>query len=214
MKQDRVMEVIVPDEFLSIAIGKRGQNVRLASKLTGWHIDVQSETRYSQTLKAGYESLLDLPGVGVGMADALSDKGLLSAEEISRASVEDLIQVKGVGEETAEKLIVAADEQIARKAAEAEAAAARKPRRKTRRLQTRCGRSRKTTRLQTKTKTIRMQTKTKTGPQSTGKRHEAAPEPEPAAGNRSETEDSPEDPEEETDEKTDNEELPDTGSTP
>ena len=123
-EQDRVMEVIVPDEFLSIAIGKRGQNVRLASKLTGWHIDVQSETRYSQTLKAGYESLLDLPGVGVGMADALSDKGFLSAEEINRATVEDLIQVRGVGDETAEKLIIAAGEQIERKAAEAEAAAA------------------------------------------------------------------------------------------
>jgi N utilization substance protein A len=48
---NRSMEVIVPDDYLSIAIGKRGQNVRLASKLTGWHLDVQSESRYNETMK-------------------------------------------------------------------------------------------------------------------------------------------------------------------
>jgi N utilization substance protein A len=42
-EENNAMEVIVPDEFLSVAIGKRGQNVRLASKLTGWHLDVNSE---------------------------------------------------------------------------------------------------------------------------------------------------------------------------
>ncbi len=120
-EEDRVMEVIVADEFLSIAIGKRGQNVRLASKLTGWHIDVQSETKYSQALKDGYNSLLSLPGIGVAMADVLSEKGLLSAEEISRASIEDLMQVKGIGQETAEKLLVAATQCVAQAAAKAKA---------------------------------------------------------------------------------------------
>jgi N utilization substance protein A len=54
------MEVIVPDEHLSVAIGKRGQNVRLASKLTGWSIDIKSESQYSHAMRAGYESSIRL----------------------------------------------------------------------------------------------------------------------------------------------------------
>jgi transcription termination/antitermination protein NusA len=107
-EDNRSMEVIVPDEFLSIAIGKKGQNVRLASKLAGWHLDVKSETLYSDAMKSGYESLVALPGIGVSMADALYEKGLFSAEEISNVSVEDLTQIRGIGEGKAEKLIAAA----------------------------------------------------------------------------------------------------------
>jgi N utilization substance protein A len=102
------MEVIVPDEYLSIAIGKKGQNVRLASKLAGWHLDVKNETRYSQAMQIGYDSLVALPGVGIGLADALYESGFYSAEEISRATIEDLIQIRGIGEEKAEKLLEAA----------------------------------------------------------------------------------------------------------
>ena len=102
------MEVIVPDEFLSIAIGKKGQNVRLASKLTGWHLDVKSETKYSKAMQSGYDSLVALPGVGISMADALYELGFYSAEEVSNAAPEDLIQVRGIGEEKARKLIAAA----------------------------------------------------------------------------------------------------------
>jgi N utilization substance protein A len=105
---NRSMEVIVPDEFLSIAIGKKGQNVRLASKLTGWHLDVKSETRYSKAMQSGYDSLVALPGVGISLADALYELGLYSAEEVSTATLEDLIQVRGIGEEKARKLIEAA----------------------------------------------------------------------------------------------------------
>jgi N utilization substance protein A len=101
-ESNRSMEVIVPDEFLSIAIGKKGQNVRLASKLSGWHLDVKSETRYSQAMQIGYDSLVALPGVGVSLADALYERGFYSAEEISHANVEDLIQI-----EKATKLIEA-----------------------------------------------------------------------------------------------------------
>lgn len=107
-EENKAMEVIVPDEFLSIAIGKRGQNVRLASKLTGWYLDVKSDEQYTAAMKSGYESLLRLPGVGKSMADALYEKGFFSVEELSTASVEDLVQVKGVGEGKAEKLIEAA----------------------------------------------------------------------------------------------------------
>jgi N utilization substance protein A len=110
---NRLMEVIVPDDFLSIAIGKKGQNVRLASKLTGWHLDVKSETRYSQAMQTGYDSLVSLPGVGISLADALYESGFYSAEEISMAAAEDLIQIRGIGEEKAAKLIEAAQKVVA-----------------------------------------------------------------------------------------------------
>ena len=104
-EENRSMEVIVPDEFLSIAIGKKGQNVRLASKLTKWHLDVISESRYSQAMQDGYDSLVALPGVGVSLADSLYEKGFYSAEELSHASIEDLIQIRGIAGEKAQKLI-------------------------------------------------------------------------------------------------------------
>jgi N utilization substance protein A len=107
------MEVIVPDEFLSVAIGKRGQNVRLASKLTGWYLDVKSESRYSQAMKDGYDSLVKLPGIGISLADALYEKGFFSAEELSTASVQDLTQIRGIAEEKALKIIESAIEVMA-----------------------------------------------------------------------------------------------------
>ncbi len=99
------MEVVVPDDQLSLAIGKRGQNVRLASRLTGWKLDVTSETHYNQALKEGYRSLLDLQGVGEKRASDLYEEGFRSAEDVARASIEDLASVDGIGEETASRLI-------------------------------------------------------------------------------------------------------------
>ena len=106
-EENNAMEVIVPDEFLSIAIGKKGQNVRLASKLTKWHLDVISEARYSEDMREGYDSLVALPGIGISLADALYEKGFYSAEELSKASIEDLIQIRGVAKGKATKLIEA-----------------------------------------------------------------------------------------------------------
>jgi transcription termination/antitermination protein NusA len=76
-EENRSMEVIVPDEFLSVAIGKRGQNVRLASKLTGWHLDVNSESQYNQTMQSGYNSLMQVEGIGASMADACSKRATI-----------------------------------------------------------------------------------------------------------------------------------------
>ncbi len=112
-EENRSMEVIVPDEHLSIAIGKRGQNVRLASKLTKWRLDVKSESRYSKAMQAGYDSLLALPGITIGLADALYERGFFSAEEVSRGSVEDLIQVRDMTQEDARQLIAAATQYVA-----------------------------------------------------------------------------------------------------
>ena len=113
-EDNHAMEVIVPDESLSIAIGKRGQNVRLASKLTGWNLDVQSESHYNEALKNGYDSLVSLPGVGINLANSLIEKGFTSAGEISNASVSDLTQIKGIAKEKAEKLIRSAADAVAK----------------------------------------------------------------------------------------------------
>jgi len=119
-EDNKSMEVIVPDEFLSIAIGKKGQNVRLASKLTGWHLDVKSESIYNQTMQSGYNSLMALPGVGISLADALYEKGYYSAEEIGKASVEDLLQIRGIDETLARSLIEAANIAVEQAAAESD----------------------------------------------------------------------------------------------
>lgn len=121
---NRSMEVIVPDDNLSIAIGKKGQNVRLASKLTRWHLDVISEERYNEKMKEGYDSLLSLPGMDTAMADMLYEAGLYSAEEVTAASIEDLATFPDIDEERAEAIVEAAREFVA--AARIERAAARR----------------------------------------------------------------------------------------
>ncbi|HWR92715.1 MAG TPA: transcription termination factor NusA [Desulfobacterales bacterium] len=115
-EDNRSMEVIVPDEFLSIAIGKKGQNVRLASKLSGWHLDVKSESAYNQAMQSGYDSLMALPGVGISLADALYEKGFYSAEEIAKASREEILQIRGVDDAAADSLIAAAQAAVERAA--------------------------------------------------------------------------------------------------
>jgi len=99
--ENRSMEIIVPDDQLSLAIGKRGQNVRLAAKLTGWKIDVKSESKYSKSMKEGYLSLLKIPGVGEMTASSLYEAGFTSAKEVAEASLADLLQVSGLTEKKA-----------------------------------------------------------------------------------------------------------------
>lgn len=109
-KDSQSMEVIVADDQLSLAIGKRGQNVRLASRLVGWKIDVKSESRYSKSLKEGFLSLLRIPGVGEITANLLHEGGFTSARELTESSVEDLVQATGLTEKKAGNLIAAAQE--------------------------------------------------------------------------------------------------------
>jgi N utilization substance protein A len=118
---NRSMEVIVADEFLSVAIGKRGQNVRLASKLTGWNIDVRGETTYSEAMRTGYDAIMALPGVGASTANALHEYGFYSIEEIANASVEELVQVKGISDKKAEAILTSAKEALEALAQEASA---------------------------------------------------------------------------------------------
>ncbi len=120
-EENRTMEVIVPDEFLSVAIGKRGQNVRLASKLTGWHLDVNSESNYDEMMKTGYESLVNVPGVGNSLADAFFERGIYSAEELAESIPEELVEIRGIGPDKALMLIENAKQYAEQAAREAEA---------------------------------------------------------------------------------------------
>jgi len=99
------MEVVVPDDQLSLAIGKRGQNVRLASRVTNWKLDVTSESEYNEALREGYKSLLKLAGVGQKLANALYEMGFRSAEDIAKAEAGDLATLKGISERKAKELI-------------------------------------------------------------------------------------------------------------
>lgn len=102
------MEVVVPDDQLSLAIGRRGQNVRLASKISGWNLDVTNEANYNMSLKEAYNSLLSLDGVGEATATNLYQEGFRSVKDVAGANVEELAQVKGIGAEKAEKIIESA----------------------------------------------------------------------------------------------------------
>jgi len=99
--ETRAMEVIVPDDQLSLAIGKNGQNVRLAARLTGWKIDVKSETMASTQEDEGYKSLMKIPGVGEKMAEKLFREGLKSVATVAAADPAMLSALPGVGEKTA-----------------------------------------------------------------------------------------------------------------
>ncbi len=97
--------VVVPNDQLSLAIGRQGQNVRLASKLINWRIDVKSEQRYSNLQNGGYQSLLKLKGVDESLADQLFAKGFISTTVLAEKSVSDLTVIRAIDDEFAESLI-------------------------------------------------------------------------------------------------------------
>jgi len=99
--ENRAMEVIVPDDQLSLAIGKNGQNVRLAVKLTGWKIDVKNESTAAAKADEGYKSLMKIPGIGEATAERLFKVGLKSMAMLAAADSEQLAAIPGVGEKTA-----------------------------------------------------------------------------------------------------------------
>ena len=100
--------VIVPNDQLSLAIGRQGQNVRLAAKLLGWRIDVKSEQRYANLEDPGYQSLLALSGVEEALADQLFSRNILSTAMLANAAIEDLTVLRAIGDEQAVYLIQAA----------------------------------------------------------------------------------------------------------
>jgi transcription termination/antitermination protein NusA len=109
---DQSMNVVVPDDQLSLAIGRKGQNVRLASKISGWSLDVTSESEYNKKLKDTYTSLLSIDGVGEATAMSLYNEGYRSARDLAGTSVTEIAQIKGIDEEKATMIIEGAKKQL------------------------------------------------------------------------------------------------------
>jgi N utilization substance protein A len=114
---ERVMEVVVEDKQLSLAIGKKGQNVRLAAKLTGWKIDIKSEEEKRREVEAqfaGFEAAASdevtvvVEGVDQAALDSVSEAGFDTLERLAGASVEDVTSATGMDAQTAERVIAAA----------------------------------------------------------------------------------------------------------
>ncbi|MCG8557306.1 MAG: transcription termination factor NusA [Proteobacteria bacterium] len=91
------MELVVPDDKLSLAIGRRGQNVRLASQLTGWKLDVIGESKFREIEAEAIAVLAEIEGVDEGLARALYKHGFRSLDEIAEAPGEELSSIQGFG---------------------------------------------------------------------------------------------------------------------
>lgn len=136
VQETHTLHVLVADGQLSLAIGKRGQNARLAAKLLGWKVDVRGRGEIQKApeerLQPEFEPvastvespagtdlrLAEVPGVGEKLADRLIEAGVDSCRKLADASDEALVQVEGIGLKTAQKLIEAAKAALASRDAE------------------------------------------------------------------------------------------------
>lgn len=118
--EERSVLVVVPDNQLSLAIGKKGQNARLAAKLTGVRVDIKSESeveaerrREQEERSQGVAVIQEFPGVGPQLVERLVERGLFSPARIVQAGLERLVEIPGIGEKKAERLLAAAQEWVA-----------------------------------------------------------------------------------------------------
>jgi len=109
--EQKHLEVIVDDTQLSLAIGKKGQNVRLAAKLLGWHIDIKSEEEKRQEIESQMAAMalrgapvMDLQGLGDKTLEKLREHGVETVEHLAQMTPADLMEIQGVGEKTVEKI--------------------------------------------------------------------------------------------------------------
>ena len=116
------MEVVVPDQQLSLAIGRRGQNVRLASQLTGWDIDIVTEQEESEHRQAEFEKrtklFIEALNVDEVVGQLLASEGFNSVEELAMVDEKEVAAIEGFDEETAGELQTRAREYLAREEAE------------------------------------------------------------------------------------------------
>jgi N utilization substance protein A len=124
-EEDERVEVVVPDEQLSLAIGRRGQNVRLASQLTGWQIDIMTESQESERRQrefaertALFQEALDVDEV---IAQLLVTEGFASVEDVAYVDQAEVASIEGFDEETAEEIQARARDFLEREAAELDA---------------------------------------------------------------------------------------------
>ena len=108
-EDNRSMEVIVDDDQLSLAIGRKGQNVRLASQLTGWRIDIKTDSQVRYEQQEIISALMMLPNVGEVTANLLYGEGFRSLEDIAFSDPKALMKAAGLkNEEDAQKIQTAA----------------------------------------------------------------------------------------------------------
>ena len=124
-EEDERVEVVVPDEQLSLAIGRRGQNVRLASQLTGWQIDIMTESQESERRQrdftertALFQEALDVDEV---IAQLLVTEGFATVEDVAYVDTSEIASIEGFDEDTGEEIQARAREWLDREAAEYDA---------------------------------------------------------------------------------------------
>jgi N utilization substance protein A len=118
---ERHMEVIVDDSQLSLAIGKKGQNVRLAAKLLGWKIDIKSEEEKRQEVELQMAAMApppttpleSVPGLGEGIVEKLTAAGVTTVESLADMTPEQLEAIEGIGPKTVEKISLAVNNYFA-----------------------------------------------------------------------------------------------------
>jgi N utilization substance protein A len=127
--QKRQIEVIVIEDQLSLAIGKHGQNVRLATRLVGWNIDIRSEAelkkeiaiQMSKMMQAGESVPVSaLEGVSASQAETLKEKGILDIDALAQASIDNLVDYLDVSMDEAETILAAANAVVDMRDAQAE----------------------------------------------------------------------------------------------
>ncbi len=105
---DNSMTIVVEDDRLSLAIGRAGQNARLAAKLTGWKINILSETEYREQKKLEDQLKIyvsELPGVGKKLKELLNAQGIETVQQLAKSTVEELVEIEGVGPKRAASLV-------------------------------------------------------------------------------------------------------------
>jgi N utilization substance protein A len=118
---DKHLEVVVDDSQLSLAIGKKGQNVRLAAKLLGWKIDIKSEEEKRQEVEQQMSALVgsastpleNVSGLGDGLIEKLSAAGVTTVESLADMTPEQLEAIEGIGPKTVEKISLAVNNYFA-----------------------------------------------------------------------------------------------------
>jgi N utilization substance protein A len=115
-KLNQRAQVIVADDQLSLAIGKHGQNVRLASRLIGWDLDIRTREEIVKEKEEAKKARADmsLEGIGEKILTTLIEAGYDSLDKIGSATIEQLTQIKGIGAKKAEKIIASAQERLSK----------------------------------------------------------------------------------------------------
>jgi N utilization substance protein A len=106
---NHTMEIIVPDDQLSLAIGRKGQNVRLASHLTGWRLDIHSESRIQEIKDRAWTSLSKVEGCNEFLIQTLYNHGIRSAQQLLESERDFLLQFPGVSEDTIPRILASAE---------------------------------------------------------------------------------------------------------